>query len=106
MIPYGRQSIDDDDVAAVVEVLRSDWLTQGPTVERFEQAVAGKVDARHAVSFSSGTAALHGAMRARLNGEFADLRSVDRQRARIATNARIVGDVARLSRAYPSPPGP
>ncbi len=61
MIPYGRQSIDDEDVAAVVEVLRGDWLTQGPTVERFERALADRVAARHAVAFSSGTAALHGA---------------------------------------------
>lgn len=61
MIPYGRQSIDDQDVAAVVEVLRGDWLTQGPTVERFENEVADLVGARHAVAYSSGTAALHGA---------------------------------------------
>lgn len=61
MIPYGRQSVDDDDIAAVVEILRGDWLTQGPTIERFEQAVATYVGARHAVAFSSGTAALHGA---------------------------------------------
>jgi perosamine synthetase len=61
MIPYGRQSIDEDDIAAVVEVLRGDWLTQGPTIDRFEEAVAGYVGARHAVAFSSGTAALHGA---------------------------------------------
>ncbi len=61
MIPYGRQSVDRDDIAAVVEVLRGDWLTQGPTVERFEQAIADRVGARHAVAFSSGTAALHGA---------------------------------------------
>lgn len=60
-IPYGRQSIDEDDIAAVVEVLRGDWLTQGPTVERFEEAVAEYVGARYAVAFSSGTAALHGA---------------------------------------------
>lgn len=69
MIPYGRQSIDDGDVAAVVEVLRSDWLTQGPTVERFEQALADYVGARHAVTFSSGTAALHGAAAAAGFGE-------------------------------------
>ena len=61
MIPYGRQSVDDDDVAAVVEVLRGDWLTQGPTVERFEAAIAERVGARHAVACSSGTAALHAA---------------------------------------------
>ena len=69
MIPYGRQSIDDDDVAAVVEVLRSDWLTQGPTVERFERSLADEVGARHAVTFSSGTAALHGAAAAAGFGE-------------------------------------
>ncbi len=61
MIPYGRQSIDDDDVAAVVEVLRSDWLTQGPAIERFESALAERVGARHAVAYTSGTSALHGA---------------------------------------------
>ena len=61
MIPYGRQNLDDDDIAAVVDVLRGDWLTQGPTLERFERAVAEYVGAEHAVAFSSGTAALHGA---------------------------------------------
>lgn len=64
MINYGRQSIDDDDIAAVVDVLRGDWLTQGPSVERFEDAVATYTGARHAVAFSSGTAALHGAAHA------------------------------------------
>lgn len=61
MIPYGRQSLDDDDVAAVVAVLKGDWLTQGPHVGEFEEALAAKVGARFAVAFSSGTAALHGA---------------------------------------------
>jgi dTDP-4-amino-4,6-dideoxygalactose transaminase len=61
MIPYGRQHVDEGDVEAVAAVLRSDWLTQGPTVERFERAVANHVGALHAVAFSSGTAALHGA---------------------------------------------
>jgi UDP-4-amino-4,6-dideoxy-N-acetyl-beta-L-altrosamine transaminase len=60
-IPYGRQYVDDDDVAAVVKVLRGDWLTQGPNVADFEEAFAQKVGARFAVSFSNGTAALHGA---------------------------------------------
>jgi perosamine synthetase len=62
MIPYGRQSIDEDDIQAVVEVLRSDWLTTGPMVEKFEQAVAEFVGAKYAVAVSSGTAALHCAM--------------------------------------------
>ncbi|HEY8304791.1 MAG TPA: UDP-4-amino-4,6-dideoxy-N-acetyl-beta-L-altrosamine transaminase [Solirubrobacteraceae bacterium] len=60
-IPYGRQTIEDDDVAAVVEVLRGDWLTQGPAVDAFERACARACEAPHAVAFSSGTAALHAA---------------------------------------------
>ncbi len=60
-IPYGRQKVDESDIRAVVDVLRGDWLTQGPTIERFEQALAEYVGAKHAVAFSSGTAALHGA---------------------------------------------
>lgn len=59
MIPYGRQSIDDADVAGVVAVLRSDWLTQGPAVPAFEAAVAGRCRAAHAVAVSNATAALH-----------------------------------------------
>jgi len=62
MISYGRQSISDDDISAVVETLRGDWLTQGPIVERFEDAVAEYVGAKYAISFSNGTAALHGAV--------------------------------------------
>jgi len=61
LLPYGHQVIDDDDVKAVVDVLRSDWLTTGPKVAEFEEAFAAQVGARHAVAFSSGTAALHGA---------------------------------------------
>jgi perosamine synthetase len=60
-LPYGRQSIDEEDIQAVVDTLRSDWLTTGPKVGEFEEAFAARVGARHAVSFSSGTAALHGA---------------------------------------------
>ena len=62
MIPYGRQSIDESDLQAVLEVLRSDWLTTGPKVDEFEEVVADYVGARHAVAVSSGTAALHAAM--------------------------------------------
>ena len=61
-IPYGRQEIDEDDIAAVVEVLRGDWLTTGPAVERFEQSFAQLVGAEHAVAATNGTAALHLAM--------------------------------------------
>jgi perosamine synthetase len=64
MIPYGRQSLDDRDVLAVAETLRSDWLTTGPAVERFECALAEFTGARHAVAVSSGTAALHAAVHA------------------------------------------
>jgi perosamine synthetase len=61
MIPYGRQTIEEDDIQAVVEVLKSDYLTTGPKVEEFEGAFAEYVGAKYAVSFSNGTAALHGA---------------------------------------------
>jgi perosamine synthetase len=61
ILPYGRQSVDEADIQAVVEVLRSNWLTTGPKVAEFEEAFAARVGAAHAVSFSSGTAALHGA---------------------------------------------
>lgn len=63
-IPYGRQWLDEEDVRAVAEVLRSDWLTTGPAVERFEQAIHEFTGARHAVAVSSGTAALHAAVQA------------------------------------------
>jgi UDP-4-amino-4,6-dideoxy-N-acetyl-beta-L-altrosamine transaminase len=58
-LPYGRQWIDDADIAAVVDVLQGDWLTQGPLVTAFEQALAERCGARYAVALSSGTAALH-----------------------------------------------
>ena len=59
MIPYGRQIISDDDIEAVEAVLRSDFLTQGPVVYRFERAVADRVGAGHAVAVNSATSALH-----------------------------------------------
>jgi len=58
-LPYGKQSIDEDDVEAVARVLRGDWLTTGPAVEAFETALRERSGARHAVAVSSGTAALH-----------------------------------------------
>jgi UDP-4-amino-4,6-dideoxy-N-acetyl-beta-L-altrosamine transaminase len=61
-LPYGRQIIEDDDIAAVTEALRADFLTTGPRVEAFEAAFAAKVGAAHAVACSNGTAALHLAM--------------------------------------------
>jgi perosamine synthetase len=61
-LPYGHQSVDDADCQAVLEALRSEWLTTGPRVGAFEQAFAAAAGAEHAVAVSSGTAALHAAM--------------------------------------------
>ena len=58
-IPYGRQDITQADISAVVEVLQSDWLTQGPNVERFEETVAAYCGAKYGVATSNATAALH-----------------------------------------------
>lgn len=61
-LAYGRQSIDDDDIAAVVRALRSDFLTCGPEIEAFEREFADSVGAKHAIAMSNATAALHVAM--------------------------------------------
>ena len=58
-LPYGRQLIEEDDIAAVAAVLRGDWLTTGPAVAAFEQALCGVTEARHAIACANGTAALH-----------------------------------------------
>lgn len=63
-IPYGKQFLDDNDIEAVSEVLRSDWLTTGPVVEKFEAALAARVGAKYCAVFNSGTAALHAAYHA------------------------------------------
>ena len=68
-LSYGKQSISEEDIEAVVDTLRSPFLTQGPKVEEFEQAVADYVGAEYAVAFSNGTAALHGACYAAGVGE-------------------------------------
>jgi len=62
LLPYGHQSLTEQDIQAVLDVLRSDWITTGPKIDEFEEAFASDVGAKHAVSFSSGTAALHGAV--------------------------------------------
>lgn len=64
MIPYGKQYIDEADIKAVTDVLRGNWLTQGPVVAEFENAIAKYVGAKFAVAVSSGTAALHVAAQA------------------------------------------
>ena len=61
LLPYGRQSLDEEDIQAAVDVLKSDWLTTGPKVGEFEERFAAWVVAKYGVSFSSGTAALHAA---------------------------------------------
>jgi perosamine synthetase len=62
LIPYGHQCVEEDDIQAVVEVLRSDWITTGPAVDAFEKAVAEFVGAEYGTAVSSGTAALHTAV--------------------------------------------
>jgi perosamine synthetase len=64
IIPYGHQWIEEEDIEAVINALRSDWLTTGPRVSEFEQLVANAVDAAYGVAVNSGTAALHCAMHA------------------------------------------
>ena len=64
MIPYGRQTIEEDDIEEVVKVLKSDFLTTGPKVAEFERAVAEYVGAKYAVAISNDTAALHAACHA------------------------------------------
>src|SRR4030088_1288774 len=62
LVPDGHQSIDEADIQAVIDVLHSDWLTTGPKVAEFEEGFAASVGSTHAVSFSSGTAALQTAV--------------------------------------------
>jgi perosamine synthetase len=62
LLPYGRHWLTEEDIAAVVQVLRSDWLTTGPAVEAFEREFAEKAGAHHAIAVCNGTAALHTAM--------------------------------------------
>ena len=63
-LPYGSQWLDEEDIQSVVDVLNGDWLTTGPTVDGFEEAIAEETDAEHAVAVNSGTAALHAAYEA------------------------------------------
>ena len=61
-VPYGRQAVNEQDIQAVVDVLRGDWLTCGPTIKAFEQALCETTGAKHAIAVANGTAALHVAM--------------------------------------------
>jgi UDP-4-amino-4,6-dideoxy-N-acetyl-beta-L-altrosamine transaminase len=96
-IPYGRQSLDKRDVQAVVEVLRGDWLTQGPAVAAFERAVAEACDVPYAVAFSSGTAALHAAAHAAGLGPGDELVTSAITFAASANCAAYVGATARFA---------
>jgi UDP-4-amino-4,6-dideoxy-N-acetyl-beta-L-altrosamine transaminase len=96
VLPYGRQSISDADVAAVVAVLRGDWLTQGPAVEAFEDRLREVTGAAHAVSFTSGTAALHGAAAAAGLGPGAVVATSSLTFSASAACARYVGAEATL----------
>lgn len=59
VIKYGRQFIDSDDIESVINILKSDWLTQGPAVPKFEDSIARKVGAKFGVATNSATSALH-----------------------------------------------
>ena len=96
MIPYGRQSVDDDDVAAVVAVLKGDWLTQGPHVAEFEAAFARRVEAEHAVAFTNGTAALQAACAAAQLGPGSVVATSTLSFVASANCARYVGAEVRL----------
>jgi UDP-4-amino-4,6-dideoxy-N-acetyl-beta-L-altrosamine transaminase len=96
-IPYGRQALDEDDVAAVVSVLRGDWLTQGPAVAEFEAACADAVGAPFAVAFSSGTAALHAAASAAGLGPGDELLTSGMTFAASANCGAYVGAVPRFA---------
>ncbi len=61
LLPYAHQTIEPDDLAAVTQALASDWITQGPTIARFERALAERAGVKHAVAVANGTAALHAA---------------------------------------------
>ena len=100
-IPYGRQEIDEDDIAAVVEVLRSDWLTTGPVVEKFEHSFAELVGAEHAVAVTNGTAALHLAMLAAGIGPGDEVIVPTMTFAASANAARYVGASVRFCDVRP-----
>ncbi len=97
MIPYGRHWIEEEDIRAVTEVLRGDWLTQGPRVEEFERRVADRCGARHAVAFSSGTAALHAAVFAAGAGPGTEIMTSPLSFAASANCALFQGAVPRFA---------
>jgi perosamine synthetase len=101
-IPYARQDLSDEDIAAVVEALRSPLLTQGPLAERFELEFAAAVGARYAVVFNSGTAALHGAYAAAGVGPGRGVITSPITFAATANCARYLGAPVRFADIDPS----
>ncbi|HWI50023.1 MAG TPA: UDP-4-amino-4,6-dideoxy-N-acetyl-beta-L-altrosamine transaminase [Rummeliibacillus sp.] len=90
-LPYGQQWIDEDDINAVMETLKSPLLTTGPKIQEFEQAIANYVGAKYAVAFSNGTAALHGACYAAGIGEGDEVITTPITFASSANCARFMG---------------
>ena len=100
-LPYGRQSIDDQDIQQVVEVLRSDWLTTGPKIPEFEQAFAKAVGARYAVAVSNGTAALHAAVFAADIGPGDEVITTPMTFAATANSVRLQGGTVLFADVQP-----
>lgn len=96
-LPYGRQTINDDDVAAVESVLRDDWITQGPRIEAFETAISQYAGVKHGVAVSSGTAALHSACIAAGMGEGDEAIVPTLTFSATAASVRLTGAEVRLA---------
>ncbi|MFQ5498594.1 MAG: UDP-4-amino-4,6-dideoxy-N-acetyl-beta-L-altrosamine transaminase [Candidatus Zixiibacteriota bacterium] len=96
-LPYGRQDITAEDISVVSDVLRSDWLTQGPQIDRFEAGLASAVGASHAVACANGTAALHLAMLALKIGEGDEVVTSPNTFLASANCARFVGAEVRFA---------
>jgi UDP-4-amino-4,6-dideoxy-N-acetyl-beta-L-altrosamine transaminase len=96
-LSYGRHLVDDDDIAAVVEVLRGEMLTTGPMIERFERAVAERVGARHAVAVNSATSGLHIACLAARIGAGSETVTAPITFVASANCARLCGASVRLA---------
>ena len=100
-IPYARHSLDDADIAAVVDILKGDWLTQGPAVAAFEKAVAERVGAGHAIAVANGTAALHAACHAAGVGPGDEVVTAPITFAASGNCARFLGAEVRLADIRP-----
>jgi len=96
-IPYGQQCLDASDIEAVLEVLNSDWITQGPKIEAFEAAVSERVDSKYAVAVSTGTAALHTACLSAHIGPGDDVVTTPLTFAASANSARLAGAEVRFA---------